>query len=271
VLVSCSRTGHDRRVEDSPSAAPRHWWSPGLAVHALVVLTLVVAGPLTGPSTPRVVAAVAGAGDLLLGLPWWLITTFLYLLPLPSSQVLDAGISALPLLINLALHVVLLQAVRGRRRRTGTTGTGTRRPGPPRPHPAVVLAGSAGSGALLWGAWLGWDRSASYDVVTHSVQSPYVTLQVVGCALTVGVITALLAARWHPVAAAGGVALGFWLPWTVDAAIQDETGLFAVGSILLAIGLALGTALAAATGRGATWALRGARGRHLRRTGASEQ
>jgi hypothetical protein len=105
-------------------------------------------------------------------------------------------------------------------------------------------------GALIWAAWLGWDRTSSYDVISGTVQTPYVTLQVLGCALTVGVVTAVLAGRWHPVAAAGGVALGFWLVWTVHAASSDATGLYAVGSVMLAVGLAGGTALAAALGAG---------------------
>jgi hypothetical protein len=66
----------------------------------------------------------------------------------------------------------------------------------------------------------------------------------------VGTVTAVLAALWHPVAGAAGVALGFWLVWTVDAASQDGSGLFAVGSVMLAVGLALGNTVAAAVGRG---------------------
>ncbi|MFQ1004222.1 hypothetical protein [Modestobacter sp. SSW1-42] len=105
-------------------------------------------------------------------------------------------------------------------------------------------------GALTWAAWLGWDRTASFDVVTDSVQYPYVTLQVLGCALTVLVLTAVLAARGRPVLAASGVGLGFWLVWTVDAASRDDSGLFVVGAFFLAFGLAAGTALAALAGVG---------------------
>jgi hypothetical protein len=103
-------------------------------------------------------------------------------------------------------------------------------------------------GALTWGAWLGWDRTASYDSVTDSVQYPYVTLQVLGCGLTVLVLTVALAVRGPAVAAATGVGLGFWLGWTVDAASQDDTGLFAVGAIMLAIGLVAGLTPAALLG-----------------------
>ena len=129
--------------------------------------------------------------------------------------------------------------------------------------PAVVLVLGVVLGALIWAAWLGWDRTPSYDVITGTVQTPYVTLQVLGCALTVGVVTGVLAARRHPVAAAFGVSLGFWVVWTVDAASHDASGLYAVGSLMLAVGLAGGTALAASVGawvRSASDARRGAAG-----------
>lgn len=74
------------------------------------------------------------------------------------------------------------------------------------------------------------------------------SLQVLGCALTVGLGTAVLAARWHPVAAAVGVTLGFWLVWTLHARAQDASGLYAIGSVLLAMGLTAGTAVAAVLG-----------------------
>lgn len=64
--------------------------------------------------------------------------------------------------------------------------------------PTPVFGIGAALGASIWVAWLGWDRRPSYDVVTGTVQTPYVTLQVLGCALTVGVVTAVLAARSRP-------------------------------------------------------------------------
>ena len=114
--------------------------------------------------------------------------------------------------------------------------------------PALTLTLGVVLGALTWAAWLGWDRTASYDVITGTVQKPYVTLQVLGCAVTVGAVTAVLAARWHPVAAAVGVGLGFWVVWTLWAAAHDATGLYLVGALMLAIGLAVGTTMAAAVG-----------------------
>ncbi len=214
----------------------------------MLVLVVAVGWLLMGPGTPPVLAGVLGAVGSLLGTPWWLVIGFVYLLPVASGPVSEAVVFLLPLLLNLAVHAVVLQAVRaGRRRSAAEAGSGPRTARRPA---GFVLAVGFLLGAVTWAAWLGWDRTASYDVVTGTVQSPYVTLQVLGCALTVATVTAVLAARWRPVAAAVGVGLGFWLVWTVDAASKDQSGLFAVGSIMLAVGLALGTAVAAAVGRG---------------------
>ena len=213
------------------------------------MLVVAVASPLMGPETPAALTSLVSAAGLLLGTPWWLVIGFLYLLPVASGPVGEAVFFSLPLLFNLAVHVAVLQAVRGRRERPAA-GVGGGAISAGRRPPRSVLVVGALLGASTWGAWLGWDRTASYDVVTGTIQSPYVTLQVLGCALTVGTVTAVLAAREHPAAGAAGVGLGFWLVWTVDAASRDDSGLFAVGSVLLAAGLALGTTVAAAVGLG---------------------
>jgi len=142
-----------------------------------------------------------------------------------------------------------------------TGGPGLTRPRRPVRRSAAAFAGAAVLGAATWASWLGWDHTASYDRITGTVQSPYVTLQVLGCALTVGLVVAVLAARRSPLTGAGGVALGFWVPWTVDAAANDDSGLFAVGAVLLAFGLAAGTTVAACVGIGTGAALRAARRR----------
>ncbi|MDO5501986.1 MAG: hypothetical protein Q4G67_02315 [Actinomycetia bacterium] len=103
-------------------------------------------------------------------------------------------------------------------------------------------------GAITWALWLGWDNEYYYDAAVDAYQGPYRPWQVAGCALTFALVTALLAMRWNPFLVAGGTTLGFWLPWTVRAATEDETGLFAVGSALLLIGLAVGSVVAALIG-----------------------
>lgn len=103
-------------------------------------------------------------------------------------------------------------------------------------------------GAATCGAWLAWDSDYYYDPAVGAYQGPYRPAQVLGCALTFGLVTALLAMRWRPVIVAAGMSTGFWLVWTVQASTQDETGLFIVGSILLLIGLGAGSAAASAIG-----------------------
>ncbi|MBF5083609.1 hypothetical protein [Quadrisphaera sp. INWT6] len=220
---------------DSP--APQRsgrWWTPLLLVHAALVVAVLVARPLLPPTSfdgdgPGALHGVVFATQVLLGAPWWVL-----------SGVLPA---VLPLLVNLVLHVVVL---RRSRRRAPLAAPGSERHRPVGTSARLGLAVLAG--LAVWAAWLGWDDTTSYDVVTRQDESPYVTLQVLGCALTVGVVTALLAARWSPVVAATGVSVGFWWAWTAWAAAYDDTGLFLVGALMLAVGLAAGTSFAAFVG-----------------------
>lgn len=103
-------------------------------------------------------------------------------------------------------------------------------------------------GAATYGGWLAWDTEYYYDPIVGTDQGPYRPAQVVGCAITFGLVTALLAARTRPVAAASGMTLGFWVLWTIQAGMTDETGLFVVGSIVLLGGLIFGSAIAGAAG-----------------------
>lgn len=114
-------------------------------------------------------------------------------------------------------------------------------------------------GAATYAAWLGWDTEYYFDEDIGAYQGPYTTAQVIGCALTFGVVTVLLALCWRPAPVAAGMSLGFWALWTAQASTEDETGLFVVGSMLLLTGLVAGSALAAAIGRAvrARWASRG--------------
>lgn len=105
-----------------------------------------------------------------------------------------------------------------------------------------------GPGAATYAAWLAWDTEYYYDATVGAYQGPYRPLKVVGCGLTFAVVTALLATRWRPLTVAAGTTVGFCLPWTIQAASQDETGLNAVGSALLFIGLAVGSAIASTIG-----------------------
>ncbi|MFI6423431.1 hypothetical protein [Promicromonospora sp. NPDC050880] len=97
---------------------------------------------------------------------------------------------------------------------------------------------------------LGQDTTQDVDPVTGAVTGPYGTVQVVACVVAlVGlvVIGSLLVPAWLAVL---GVALPFTTAWTIQAAASDDSGLWAVGAILVLVGtLGGGTIVAAITRR----------------------
>lgn len=96
--------------------------------------------------------------------------------------------------------------------------------------------------AAMWFAWLGWDHE--YYLVDGVAQGPYRAWQVVGCAvaLAAGAVAAYALVRRVgavlPLAAAG--ALGFAVPWAMEAARTDDSGLWVIGLILLLGGATAG-------------------------------
>lgn len=96
--------------------------------------------------------------------------------------------------------------------------------------------------AAMWFAWLGWDHE--YYLVDGVAQGPYRAWQVVGCAvaLAAGAVAAYALVRRVgavlPLAAVG--ALGFAVPWAMEAARTDDSGLWVIGLILLLGGATAG-------------------------------
>ncbi len=84
--------------------------------------------------------------------------------------------------------------------------------------------------AAMWLVWFGWD-----DV-------PYDPWQVVGCGLLicVGAVSARVWAGGGAVLVAGAATVGFAIPWAVYAASTDDSGLWAVGLVLLLAGSFIG-------------------------------
>lgn len=106
----------------------------------------------------------------------------------------------------------------------------------------VVLA------ATLWFAWLGWDRQYQTDPETGISSGPYAAWQVIGCAVCLLVVlVGAVVTGIRPLLAGAALTAGFTAVWTVDAASQDETGLFMVGALLLFVGLASASAAVAFT------------------------
>lgn len=94
--------------------------------------------------------------------------------------------------------------------------------------------------ALVWFGWLGWDTEYQVDPATNETTGPYEPWQVIGCAasLLVLLVGAVLAGV-RPLLASAALTLAFTAAWTFQAAATDDTGLFAVGALLVLVGLAV--------------------------------
>ena len=151
----------------------------------------------------------------------------------------------------LAEHLMTSTWCSNRNRKTVGMAPFARRAGNAAPPSRVLVFGACALlGSGVWGAWLGWDTTYYSLPGDSQLHGPYTPPQVLGCALTVAAVTALLA-RWRdPVAVASGVTFGFWVGWTAAAASDVDNGpsFWPIGSALLLMGLLAGTAVSAAMG-----------------------
>lgn len=106
--------------------------------------------------------------------------------------------------------------------------------------------------ALTTATWwtLGRDTTRDIDPATGNVTGPYEAPQVIACVVVlVGlvVIGALLLPAWLAVLT---VSLPFSAAWTIQASSTDDSGLWAVGAILVLVGTLVGGTIVAAVTRG---------------------
>ena len=96
--------------------------------------------------------------------------------------------------------------------------------------------------AAMWFTWLGWDNE--YYQVDGVAQGPYRAWQVIGCGLAIAAAAVLaqfwVRGVWAIFVLAAAADIGFAVPWTVDAASTDDSGLFVVGLLLLLVGGGVG-------------------------------
>ncbi|GIF12836.1 hypothetical protein [Actinoplanes teichomyceticus] len=108
---------------------------------------------------------------------------------------------------------------------------------------ASVAVLSAGA----WLGWLGWDDEYQTDPVTGTESGPYQTWQIAGCALTLLILlSAAVLGRVRPLYASAALTLGFTATWTIQAALSDDSGLFAAGALMLLVGLSVACAIVCA-------------------------
>jgi hypothetical protein len=90
--------------------------------------------------------------------------------------------------------------------------------------------------------FLGRDTTMQLDPATGRESGPWSTAQVAGCLGTLLIVLmAAVVLRVPPLVAAAAMTVSFAAVWTVQAAADDETGLFMVGAVLVLIGMAVGT------------------------------
>ncbi|MEV6366483.1 hypothetical protein AB0L86_06265 [Micromonospora musae] len=92
-----------------------------------------------------------------------------------------------------------------------------------------------------WLAWLSWNTGYRIDPETGAVSGPYAVWQVAGCVLTLAVVAAGGGWWLSPWLVAPVMAVAFTVPWAVQAASSDDSGLWAVGATLVLIGTAAGS------------------------------
>ena len=106
----------------------------------------------------------------------------------------------------------------------------------------VVALGLTVFAAAAWLAFLGWDHE--YYEVDGEVHGPYRAWQVLACGASIvaATVVAHLLTRPHPAHLVLAVAatLGLAVPWSVDAAAHDDSGLWVVGLVLLLVGAGTG-------------------------------
>lgn len=104
-----------------------------------------------------------------------------------------------------------------------------------------LLLALATAGA--WAAWLSWESGWTVDPQTGATSGPYAVWQVAAAVLTLGALAAV-AGWWLNIwLVAIVMTVAFTVPWAVHAASTDDSGLWAVGAALVAIGTTIGTTL----------------------------
>lgn len=96
---------------------------------------------------------------------------------------------------------------------------------------------------------LGRDTTRDVDPATGAVTGPYEAPQVIACVVVLValvVIGALLLPGWLAVLAVG---LPFTAAWTVQASSTDDSGLWAVGAVLVLVGTLVGGTIVTAVTR----------------------
>lgn len=118
-----------------------------------------------------------------------------------------------------------------------------------KPSPTLTTLTVVVLTVVAWWIFLGRDVVRDVDPATGNVTGPYEAPQVIACVLVLAalvVVGTLSAPAWAAVLA---VAVPFTAAWTIQAQATDDSGLWAVGAVLVLLGTLAGGALVAAVTR----------------------
>jgi hypothetical protein len=109
-----------------------------------------------------------------------------------------------------------------------------------------TLLGVCGLAVLTvatWWLWLGWGAEYRTDPVTGASSGPYRTWQVVACVISLGLLAVVGGLLLRPWIVVPTMSFAFTVAWSAAAAARDGSGLWAIGAILIFIGMAFGSAV----------------------------
>lgn len=97
--------------------------------------------------------------------------------------------------------------------------------------------------ASCWWGWMAWDHTYQTDPATGTTSGPYQAWQVIGCVVCLIILAVGATIRLSAWLVIAIMSVTFTVAWSGTAASGDETGLWAVGAILVFIGMLAGTGL----------------------------
>jgi hypothetical protein len=118
-----------------------------------------------------------------------------------------------------------------------------------KPSPTLTTLTVVVLTVVAWWIFLGRDVVREVDPATGNVTGPYEAPQEIACVLVLAalvVVGTLSAPAWAAVLA---VAVPFTAAWTIQAQATDDSGLWAVGALLVLLGTLAGGAVVAVVTR----------------------
>ncbi|MCC3298425.1 hypothetical protein [Arthrobacter caoxuetaonis] len=97
--------------------------------------------------------------------------------------------------------------------------------------------------AGLWWGWFGWDTQRDIDPATGASSGPYEWWQICACIVSWAVIAWAGTELLEPAVVIFLMPAAFTASWILSSALTDDSGLWAIGAVLVAAGTLAANAL----------------------------